>query len=248
MTNAFVTGGAGGLGAAIAAGLISRGVGVALVDRSLTEAESAAERLRTEGGPQVLALSCDVSSSEDVETAWSAAEAALGRIEVVVNCAGIWQPRPLVEMDDESWQRTIDVNLTGAFYVCRRAAKAWIPAATAGSIVNVTSVAAHVAAPLGSTAYGSSKAGLTGLTVHLAVELGGSGIRTNAVAPGSFRSPMSANRLEDPEQEEKSNAMVPLGRVGETDEVAGAVVYLALDATYVNGVTMALDGGTIIRM
>jgi NAD(P)-dependent dehydrogenase (short-subunit alcohol dehydrogenase family) len=247
---AFVTGGGGGLGSAIAEQLLARGVGVALVDRAEQDAVAAAERLSVSAADGALAVpvGCDISSSADVSKAWRDAEAALGPIDVAVNCAGIWDPVPFVEMTDETWNRTILVNLTGAFHVSRTAAAAWVPAGRKGAIVNVASTAALVSAPIGSVAYGASKAGLVGLTTHLAVELGPHGIRVNAIAPHSFRSPMNAERLAQPGQEERTNKEVPLGRVAEASEIASAVAYLALDASYVNGVVVPVDGGTVVRM
>jgi NAD(P)-dependent dehydrogenase (short-subunit alcohol dehydrogenase family) len=122
----------------------------------------------------------------------------LGPIDVLVNNAGVFAPTPFLELTPEAWDRTLQVNLYGAFHTSQRAARDWLAAGTKGAIVNIASIAAMTAGYGGTADYGASKAGLVGLTIHLAVDLGPQGIRTNAVAPGSFYSPMNAERLTRP--------------------------------------------------
>lgn len=245
---ALVTGGGGGLGKAVAEQLMARGVGTALLDVSAKRARAVADELSMRSDTPVLAFGGDITSTAEVDAVWEKAESALGPIDVVINGAGIHNPLPFIDMTDEAWDEMLAVNLTGAFKVCRRAAKAWLGGHRPGSIVNVASNAALVAHPGGASSYGASKAGLVGLTIHLAVELGPHGIRVNAVAPASFRSPMNAERLSQPGQEEKTNAMIPMGRIGEPEEIASTIVYLALDGTFINGVTVPIDGGNVIKM
>jgi NAD(P)-dependent dehydrogenase (short-subunit alcohol dehydrogenase family) len=245
MRSAIITGGAGGLGMAIGQAFLKRGIDVALWDRTQTDA--AVEQLSGEGA-KIVGVECDITHSRQVVEAWAKTESSLSPVEIVVNCAGIFTPTPIRELSDAQWERTLGVNLTGAFYLCRRAAVAWLPSGVSGAIVNVASNAALNAAPFGAADYGSSKAGMIGLTTHLAVELAPYGIRTNAVCPGQFRSPLNAERLAQPGAEEASVAMIPLGRIGMPEDIATVVVHLALDATYANGAIVTVDGGVTSRM
>ena len=242
--SAIITGGAGGLGIAIGQALLRRGVEVALWDRAQTGA--AVDRLA--GEVKVAGFECDITDSSQVGEAWTQTESSLSPVDVVVNCAGIFTPTPIRELSDAQWERTLGVNLTGAFYLCRRAAEGWLASGTAGAIVNVASNAALNAAPFGAADYGSSKAGMIGWTTHLAIEACTHGIRTNVVCPGQFRSPLNAERLAQPGAEDASAAMIPLGRIGMPEDIATVVVHLALDATYANGAIVTVDGGVTSRM
>lgn len=244
----LVTGGSGGLGTAIGEAFARRGYAIALLDLEAEPTSRVADRLSDAYGVTVAGVACDVTDRESVERAWADAERAVGTIDVVVNNAGIFTKKDFLDLTLEQWQRTLDVNLTGPFHVSQCAARSWVPAGVAGSIVNVASIAAFTAGHGGAVDYGASKAGLVGLTIHLAVDLGPHGIRANGVAPGSFRSPMSVTRLAAPEEREKSEALIPLGRVGEAEEVAATVLFLAVDGTYVNGAVIACDGGTVVKM
>jgi NAD(P)-dependent dehydrogenase (short-subunit alcohol dehydrogenase family) len=245
----LITGGAGGLGIELGRAFLDRGHAVALVDVA-DRVGSVAQELSTDLAGRAIGLTVDTTRPEDVDDAWTAAEGALGPIDAVVNAAGIVVRGGITEIAEEDWLRCLNVNLTGPFHVCRRAAQAWVPDGRAGAIVNIASVAAMKAAapPVGSVGYGASKAGLLGLTIHLAVELGPHGIRSNAVAPGSFASPMNQERLADPAVAQATADAVPLKRIGAASEVAGLTTYLALDATYVNGAVVACDGGTIVQL
>lgn len=243
--SAIITGGAGGLGIAIARTFLRRGVEVALWDRTPTD--DAVEQLSGEG-PTVAGVECDITDSAQVVDAWTKTELSVSPVDVVVNCAGIFRPTPIRELSDAQWERTLGVNLTGAFYLCRRAAEMWLASGIQGAIVNIASNAALNAAIFGAADYGSSKAGMIGLTTQLAVELAPHGIRTNVVCPGQFRSPLNAERLAQPGAEDASLAMIPLGRIGMPEDIATTVVHLALDATYVNGAIVTVDGGVTSRM
>lgn len=244
----FLTGGGGGLGAAIANGFARRGIDVAVADRELAAAQQVAKDVSETHGVRASAVECDVTDPASVAAAWTHATEQLGPIDVLVNNAGVFAPTPFLELTPQAWDRTLQVNLYGAFHTSQRAARDWLAAGTKGAIVNIASIAAMTAGYGGTADYGASKAGLVGLTIHLAVDLGPHGIRTNAVAPGSFYSPMNAERLARPGEEEHSSAMTPLKRIAQPEEVAAAVLFLALDATYVNGVVIPVDGGTVVRM
>jgi NAD(P)-dependent dehydrogenase (short-subunit alcohol dehydrogenase family) len=245
----LITGGGGGLGGAIAIAFAARNVPVALVDLMVESAEENASAVRSASGVDAVALQCDITDSPSLDAAWLGAESTVGPVEVVVNCAGVFAPRSLLDLSLEAWNRTLAINLTGAFLVSQRAAREWTANGIKGSIVNVASLAAFSSKEgLFASDYGASKAGLVGLTVHMAVDFGPYGIRCNAVAPGSFSSPMNASRLQSAEDIKAAEDFVPMRRIGEAAEVARTIAFLALDGTYINGQVVAVDGGTAARM
>jgi NAD(P)-dependent dehydrogenase (short-subunit alcohol dehydrogenase family) len=246
----FITGGGGGLGAAIAHGFAARGIAVGVVDIAEDSARRVAEEVSARWDVPSAAVACDLQDWDSISAAWTAVGEQLGPILQVVNNAGVFSPKPdLRDLTQADWRFAVAVNLDAPFFVSQTAAREWIDAGTPGTIVNVASTAAFtVAADFHAVDYGASKAGLVGLTHHLGVDLGPHGIRVNAIAPSSFRSPMNAERLKDPAELAKSERMTPLHRVAEASEMADAVVFLALDATYVNGQVLAVDGGQMLMM
>jgi len=244
----FLTGGAGGLGTACAHAFGARGHAVAVVDRLADAAAGVAEDVRAATGAAAIGLGCDVADSGQVAETWAAATAALGPIDVVVNNAARLHIVPFRELSLADWQATLDVNLTGPFLVAQHAANEWVPRGVKGAIVNVASTAALRAGMSGAVDYGSSKAGLVGLTRQVAIALGPHGIRVNAVAPGSFFSPLNTERFSQPGYQEGIIAKVPLGRIGDPEEIAAAVVFLAVDGSYVNGVLIPVDGALSVKM
>lgn len=244
----FITGGAGGLGSAIARGFADRGRAVALVDLDGANAEREAEKIRTATGIAARAITCDITQPASVDAAWIEARSELGDVDVVVNNAGHMAQIDFLDLTLDDWRTTFAINLEGPFHVSQRAVREWVDNGVKGSIVNISSISAFTAGFGGAVDHGASKAGLIGFTIQLAVDFGRYGIRANAVAPGSFYSPMSAKRLEDPAQVAKSEAMVPLGRIAQPQEIAAVAVFLGLDATYVNGTVVNADGGTAVVM
>jgi NAD(P)-dependent dehydrogenase (short-subunit alcohol dehydrogenase family) len=240
---ALITGGGGTLGRAVGVAFAARGVTAALMDIDYEAADAAASAI--DGAH---AIRGDVTQPGDVDAAWREATDALGQLDVVVNAAGVFQPSAFADLTHEQWAASLAVHLTGPFNVSQRAARDWIDAGVRGSIVNVSSNAAVTAQAGGSADYGATKAGLLGLTTHLAVELGPLGVRTNAVLPGPFRSRLTESWLADPAGRETVRAGTPLARAGEPEEIAAAIVFLALDGTYVNGAALVSDGGTTVQM
>ena len=229
---AFVTGAAGGIGQAICASLTRAGFTVYGGDMSVT-----AERA---DGAVVLAP-LDIRSAESVETAVAGA-AKLGSISAVVNCAGIVRHTPLDDLSEADVASVWDVNVAGTARVCRAA----VPHMPDGSaIVNIGSVTARSGRLRGASAYGASKAGVEALTRYLALELAPR-IRVNAVVPGYINVPMSPAMRAVSGGEEKLSAMVALGRLGETSEVADAVEYLLSPrSSYITGSSLLVDGGLL---
>ncbi len=240
---AFVTGGAAGIGLAIARTLGARGARVVLFDRDEAMAGTSAQALAAEG-IEAHARGLDVADGTAVEQAFEAALGALGRVDVLVNNAGITRDGLLVRMTDEQWTQVLDVNLKGAFLCCRAVAKPMMKARS-GRIVNISSVVGLMGNG-GQANYSASKAGLLGLTRSLARELAARGITVNAVCPGFIETRMTANLPETARVELMSK--IPLGRLGQPRDVAEVVAFLASPrAAYVTGQTWAVDGGMVME-
>jgi 3-oxoacyl-[acyl-carrier protein] reductase len=237
---AFVTGGSRGIGRAIALELARAGCDVAFVYRS---AGSAAEETRKgieELGRAALALECDVSSLEATEAAIAAVLEHFGRLDVVVNNAGVTQDQLLARMKAEAFDAVIATNLRGCWNVCRAAIRTLLKA-RGGRIINLSSVVAQMGNP-GQSNYAASKGGIEALTRSLAQEVGSRNITVNAVAPGFIETDMTA-ALTD-EVAAALRQRIPLGRLGSVEDVARAVRFLASDdAAYITGQVLHVNGG-----
>ena len=236
---ALVTGAARGIGLATARRFLSEGWRVALLD---IEAELLRGALAALANPEAtLALHCDVSDADAVEASIAAVAKRFGRLDALVNNAGIAVFTPLLETSNQDWNRVLAVNLTGPF-LCAKAAVPLMQEHGGGAIVNITSISAVRASTLRS-AYGTSKAGLAHLTKQLAVELAEFGIRVNGVAPGPVETAM-AKAVHSPEIRADYHDAIPLNRYGLEEELAEAVFFLCSDrASYVTGQVLAVDGG-----
>lgn len=235
---ALVTGAGRGLGLAAAAALAEAGAEVWLAARSEAEIEAAAHAL-CERGDAARALVLDVTDSAAV----TRAIARLGPFQVLVNNAGTNRPKPFSEVSDEDLDALLALNLKAAFVAAREVARSLRKAGLPGSIINISSQMGHVGAPLRS-AYCATKHALEGLTKALAVELGPAGIRVNSIGPTFIETPLTKPWLDDPVFQNEVLEKIPLGRVGRTEDVMGAVVYLASDASaLVTGSALLVDGG-----
>src|SRR6266496_3325738 len=219
----------------------NRGIGLAIAQAFAANGDRVAVTHRGSGAPDGLfAVECDVTSSEQVDAAFTAVETELGPVQVLVSNAGITDDTLLMRMGEESFTRVIDANLTGAYRVAKRAASGMLKARR-GRMIFVSSVVALVGSP-GQANYAASKAGLIGLARSIARELGGRSITANVIAPGFIETDMTAE-LTDARKAEIL-AGVPLGRYGSVDEIAGTAVFLASEpAAYINGVVLPVDGG-----
>ncbi|HEY8754787.1 MAG TPA: 3-oxoacyl-ACP reductase FabG [Candidatus Dormibacteraeota bacterium] len=242
---AIVTGAAQGIGAASALRLAEEGAIVAVLDRNGAGANSTAETIRAAGGT-AFGLECDVASSQSVEDAVALVAAEHGRIDVLVNNAGITRDNLLFKMTEGDWATVLQVNLTSVFLMCRAAQKHMV-AAKYGRIVNLSSRSAL--GNRGQVNYAAAKAGIQGLTATLAIELGPFNVTVNAVAPGYVATPMTAATAErvGMSAEDHQGAVAqrtPLGRVAGPEEIASVIAFLASDdAGYVSGQTVYVNGG-----
>ncbi|MFE5190865.1 SDR family NAD(P)-dependent oxidoreductase [Streptomyces sp. NPDC056628] len=235
----LVTGAARGIGAAVARRLAEEGARVLLTDRDGPEVEETAARLRGLGHI-ARSLACDVADRSAVEAAVAEAVDAFGALDVLVNCAASCSPdTPLFEDDpDVAWERDLDITLTGT-YRCCRAALPHLAASGRGAIVSIGSV--NGLQDFGNHAYSAAKAGLGSLTRTLAGHAAARGVRVNLVTPGTVRTSAWEGREADLEA---VRPLYPLGRVGEPEDIAAAVAFLASrDAVWITGTTLVVDGG-----
>ncbi len=238
---AVVTGAARGIGAAIAQRLSDAGYAVAIWDFNGDEAAATAAAL-TDSGRRAIAATVDVADEGMVEAAARAAEAAFGTPYLLVNNAGIRHREPLEELARASWDREIATNLTGPF-VCTQILGRRMLTAGKGAIVNIASMSGTYGQAMRG-AYTPSKAGIIGLTSLTAVEWGGRGIRCNAISPGMISTPAHVEAYSNQALKKSREDMVPMGRIGDGNDIADVVVFLASDAArYINGANIPVDGG-----
>ncbi|MGH1329699.1 MAG: 3-oxoacyl-[acyl-carrier-protein] reductase [Paracoccaceae bacterium] len=233
---ALVTGASGGIGGAIAKVLHGAGATVALSGTRVEPLEALAAEL----GERAHVLPCNLSDAEAVEALPKAAVAAMGSVDILVNNAGITRDQIFMRMSDEDWSSVIDVNLTSTMRLCRGVMRGMMKARW-GRIINISSIVGATGNP-GQANYAASKAGVVGMTKSIAYEVASRGITANCVAPGFITTAMT-DKLND-DQKTGILTQVPAGRMGEADEIAAAVLYLAsAEAGYMTGATLHVNGG-----
>jgi len=251
-----ITGAASGIGRATALLLAREGARIAVVDRNADGAEETVAAIRSEGG-EAIAHSCNVADSANVRDTAARVEQQFGRVDVLANVAGFGDTAGIdgIEtIEDARWSLTLAVNLSGPFYLCR----ALLPGMAgrgSGAVVNVSSLAGRSKSANGGPAYSASKAGLLGLTRHLAFDYGPRGVRVNAICPGGVDTPMlraGGVRAARSEAEAEARAarlaaygyFMPIKRLSTPEEQASAIAFLASDdASYINGVALDVNGG-----
>ena len=237
---AIVTGGSRGIGLAIAESLADVGATIAVIGRNGERAKQAAAALSGAGHQ---GYACDVADPFQVTDTVKAIQEGLGSVDILINNAGLTRDNLLMRMKDEEFDEVIATNLKGAFNFTRAVTRSMMKKRD-GVILNITSVVGLIG-NAGQTNYAASKAGMIGMTKSVAKELGSRGVRCNALAPGFIRTDMTAELSED--QIESLQSLIPLGRLGETDDISGVVRFLVSPAArYITGQVLAVDGGMVM--
>ncbi|MFY0614127.1 MAG: glucose 1-dehydrogenase [Hyphomicrobiaceae bacterium] len=237
-----ITGGGSGIGRESALEFAGEGAVVAVSDIDLATAEGTAEEIKKRGG-EASAFALDTTDPAAVTTFFETAEKRYGRLDVLINSAGIREISPVTELSHEEWSRVIDVNITGVFLCAQAFIRRLMAAGKPGAIVNLASTLGVTAAP-NRAAYTASKHAVVGLTKELGLEFGETGIRVNAVGPGVTRTSLTERYFQDAEMAETIKSIHAMHRWGEAREIARAILFLASDdASFITGTTLMVDGG-----
>lgn len=243
---ALITGGGQGLGKTMATALAQVGADVALAGRTLARCDETAAAIAKATGRRCVGVQCDVTVAADVERMVAQVEAEFGHVDILVNNAGNNIRGSVEQLSESDWDSVLDTNLKGTF-LCSRLAGPKMVKRGWGRIINLGSILSVIALP-GRAPYASAKAGVLNLSRVLALEWAGSGVTVNAICPGPFGTEMNRALLDDPVKYQEFVKQIPMGRWGELEELEGAVVFLASDASsFVTGSALFVDGGWTAR-
>jgi len=241
---ALVTGASSGLGEHFAQVLASCGAHVAIAARRVDRLQAIQKKI-TDAGGQALAVTLDVISETSIEGALQTIQKEWGPVSVLVNNAGLAESQSFLKMDEQSWRKTMDVNLDGAWRVAHRVSQQMVTSGTKGSIINIASILG-LRQGFGHTAYAVSKAGVIQMTKSMAMELSRKGVRVNALCPGYIETAINARYFETDAGQQYIQTTLA-GRLGRLDELDGPLLLLCSDAgSFINGVALAVDGGHLV--
>lgn len=239
---AIVTGGAQGIGKAVACAMAEVGADIVIFDLQEEKAQKAAKELQEKTGRKVLAVKVDVTDPEDVKKAVLEADSRMGQLDLLFNNAGIGIHVSAYDATPEQWLKVINVNLNGVYFMAAEFARYLVDRGRKGAICNTASMSGHIVnIPQGQAAYNASKAGVIQLTKSLAIEYCNRGIRVNCISPGYIYTEMTGNVRQD--YQDKWMELSPMGRYGRPEELAGGVIYLLSDgASFTSGTDLVMDG------
>lgn len=238
---AVVVGGTSGIGRALALGLAEAGADVVPSSRRIEQVRETSAAIQALGRKS-LAVASDVAERATLEHLLQETLAAFGRVDILVNCAGMTKRTPTLELEEDLWQKILDTNLTGTLRCCQVFGRHMVERGQ-GRIINIASLSSFVAL-YEVAAYAASKAAVASLTKSLAIEWARHGVCVNAIAPGVFRTPLNSELLDSTGRGKEFLTRTPMGRFGKVEELVGAAIYLASDAaSYVTGEVLVVDGG-----
>jgi 3-oxoacyl-[acyl-carrier protein] reductase len=244
---ALVTGGSHGLGEAICLGLAAEGANVAVNYRRNPEiAETLVNEIKDKHNVKAAAVLGSVTSRSNIIGMFDRTEKELGPVDILINNAAVCPSSFVKDMTEDEWNSTLQINLTGTFLTCKEMVNRLLSGGRTGKIINISSIAAFTGSTSGRSHYDASKGGVISFSISLAREVAADGIAVNVVAPGLMITKMTADRLNA--NRDKYLSRIPVGRFGETSEIANVVVFLASDrASYITGSTVNVSGGLLMR-
>lgn len=241
---AIITGARRGMGKADALAFAKNGAKVVVSDISQEECELVVDEIKKNGG-EGLAVKCDVTNEKEIKEMVKKTVDKFGKVDILVNNAGICEFKPFLELTEEEWDKTLDINLKG-YFLCAQAVAKEMVKKKSGVIINIASVVmGQIGIGMAGLAhYSASKGGIAALTKTLALEFAPYNIRVNAIAPGAIDTPMAASTKADPKVLEATLAMIPLHRMGKPEEIANTALFLSSNASsYITGSIVVVDGG-----
>jgi NAD(P)-dependent dehydrogenase (short-subunit alcohol dehydrogenase family) len=242
---AIVTGGAAGIGKAVAQNLVAKGARVFIGDIDLAKAEATAKEIAPSQN-QCLALALDLADMDSIDAFISRVNPTSGQVDILVNCAGIAAPEEFFELTPRQWDRIMDVNLKGTFFLSQKISKA-MAAAKYGRIVNLSSASAFTPSTRPMVSYDVSKAALVMLTKVMALKLAPYGVTVNGVAPGPVVTDLLRQFFDDPATLEKGVEGIPIGRLAQPQDVVAAILfYSSEESGYITGTTLPVEGGNLL--
>lgn len=239
----IVTGASSGIGEELARRYWSEGASIAVCSRTLERVEQAVSGYTTLDDPRVLTMAADMTKLPDIEAFVAATVEKFGRVDILINNAGLSHPKPTVDVTEEDFDITVDTKLKGFFFMARQVARDMLCRSEGGAIVNIGSVQSVTVLP-GQAVYSSANAGIVQMTRSFGREWGKAGIRVNCIAPGSIQTPENSAKYSDPEVNRAMCEKIPLGYRGFVSQIADAACFLTSeDASYITGQTLFVDGG-----